>query len=71
MRRWSRRRKLPLGDWTANVFATAVDKHTPSSRTHLANIAGDAAVGQAKNRSLARLLTRSPAFNRAPMKCSG
>jgi hypothetical protein len=46
------------GKLDGTVFAIAVDKNAPSSRTYLANTARYAVVGQAKNRSPVRLLTR-------------
>jgi hypothetical protein len=42
------------GKLDGTVFAIAVDKNAPSSRTYLANTARDAVVGQAKNRSPVR-----------------
>jgi NAD+--asparagine ADP-ribosyltransferase len=39
------------GKSDGTVFAIAVDKNAPSSRTYLANTARDAVVSQAKNRS--------------------
>jgi hypothetical protein len=45
------------GKLDGTVFTIAVDKHAPSSRTYLANMAGDAVVGQAKNCSPVHLLT--------------
>jgi hypothetical protein len=46
------------GKLDGTVFAIAVDKNAPSSRTYLPNTARDAVVGQAKNRSPVHLLTR-------------
>jgi hypothetical protein len=46
------------GKLDGTVFAIAVDKHAPSSRTYLANTARHAVVGQAKNRLPVHLLTR-------------
>jgi hypothetical protein len=46
------------GKSDGTVFAIAVDKNAPSSRTYLANTAHDAVVGKAKNRSPLHLLTR-------------
>ena len=46
------------GKLDSTVFAIAVDKNAPSSRTYLANTAGDAVVSQAKNRSPVHRLPR-------------
>ena len=46
------------GKSDGTVFAIAIDKNAPSSRTYLANTARHAVVGQAKNRSPVHLLTR-------------
>jgi hypothetical protein len=46
------------GKSDGTVFAIAVDKNAPYSRTYLANTARDAVVGQAKNCAPVHLLTR-------------